>query len=1032
MKKFFTLLLLICCACSFAFSTVFALDSTQSSEETPGATEIFYGQKISVEDRVLEYKDQTETVAGVVVSPSGACYKGNFTVNEFGTWKVIYTAYFIGAAGDTVEQTETMEYFCQRRGTDLFTYNDRVNISYGDYKYGTAAAQHSGVMFTVQSGAEITFNISLDPNTFEAPVSGIGPNHSFLPVEEFRKIAPLIDFIVEPNKQFEKDFTGLTIRIADSADSDNYIEIVCADGESYGDNTMTYVRAGFDGLNAGWDPNPVNPRYITTDTGTGVQHSFQAYPADSPSRNMRLYFDYETKCMYGNRWNFSDETSTLFINDFTNDTLYQFNPWEGFTSDEVTVSLYPTDFVKEEGKILIKSIAGYDFSQSEVLEDTEKPLIEIDYNGQKPASLPDAVIGKPYTVFSATVTDNYDKDLTVSKTVLYKDQVNNVEIDVGITDGAFTPTREGTYVIRYTARDRMGNEATEEVEVHAVSGVTPIAVTLPQTVGTVTIYRQAELFSEDEIGVSGGTGTPKITRTVVDPKGKPVEVVNNKFIPELLGKYIITYVATDYVGNTDFAVYTLNVVGGADEYVVTKEVSFPPILINGFSYDFPLPTVIDTSNASLGTLPVEIRADGKTVEDKYTVDTKNSTVTLEYVVILNGETAVIDRAKIPVIQDPAEFSEKQQAFFYDAASIFTKTLENTSILFESESNGEILFANKLDAENFSLRMSFREVNFSEIYLVLTDAVNGKSVTFTLNVKDGKISSVSYPGGGWNFSAPVALDSDITVSLDGKAGLFSAGGEGNVRQTFDDGTTYGGFENGVYLKVGIRGVTAKSRFGVVNLNNQSFGTWGSNRVAPAIIAVDELVYNDEQEFGAVFVFPGLENFKAYDVFGEISRMWVEIQKPKGDTTTDETFLIDQYGTYTVTYYAEDTAGNISEYPLYIYVRDYVAPTLEISDLKGSRYSIGDVIEVPKYTVQDNLGSFCVDVILILPDNTMRLLTHDENGEIVYYLNNASIYPSSFRVDESSFRTEMQGEYTLRYVAYDDAFNTTTVELKFNVE
>ena len=312
------------------------------------------------------------------------------------------------------------------------------------------------------------------------------------------------------------------------------------------------------------------------------------------------------------------------------------------------------------------------------------------------------------------------------------------------------------------------------------------------------------------------------------------------------------------------------------------------------------------------------------------------------------------------------------------------------------------------------------------------SVNGKSFTFTLNVKEGQIFSVSYPGGGWNFSAPVALDSDITVSLDGKTGLFSVAGEGNVRQTFDDDTAFGGFENGVYLKVGIRGVTAISRFGIVNLNSQAFGTWGSDRVAPAISVVGELVYNDEQEFGAMFVCPGLENFKAYDVFDEISRMWIEIQKPNGDKTTEETFLIDQYGTYTVTYHAEDTAGNISRYPLYIYVQDYVAPTLEISELKDSRYSIGDVVEVPKYTVQDNLGSFCADVILILPDNTMRLLTHDVNGEIVYYLNNASIYPSSFRVDESSFRTEMQGEYTLRYVAYDDAFNTTTVELKFNVE
>lgn len=89
-------------------------------------------------------------------------------------------------------------------------------------------------------------------------------------------------------------------------------------------------------------------------------------------------------------------------------------------------------------------------------------------------------------------------------------------------------------------------------------------------------------------------------------------------------------------------------------------------------------------------------------------------------------------------------------------------------------------------------------------------------------------------------------------------------------------------------------------------------------------------------------------------------------------------------------------------------------------------------IPTYTVSDNLNSCFVDVILLLPNAEIRLLTHDDNGQIVYSLTNEALYNSSFINSETSFKTEQVGSYILRFVAYDDQYNRCVQELTFTVE
>lgn len=105
-------------------------------------------------------------------------------------------------------------------------------------------------------------------------------------------------------------------------------------------------------------------------------------------------------------------------------------------------------------------------------------------------------------------------------------------------------------------------------------------------------------------------------------------------------------------------------------------------------------------------------------------------------------------------------------------------------------------------------------------------------------------------------------------------------------------------------------------------------------------------------------------------------------------------------------------------------------LKVSPLAREEYAKGDTVEIPSYTVE-GAAEYKADVIVILPNSEIMLLSHDENGSVTSYANNKNLYRASFGVSDTSFCAEMKGEYTLRYVVYDKDYNRTVEELTFTV-
>ena len=136
---------------------------------------------------------------------------------------------------------------------------------------------------------------------------------------------------------------------------------------------------------------------------------------------------------------------------------------------------------------------------------------------------------------------------------------------------------------------------------------------------------------------------------------------------------------------------------------------------------------------------------------------------------------------------------------------------------------------------------------------------------------------------------------------------------------------------------------------------------------------------------------------------------------------------------VTYYAKDANGNKTSVPYTIFVRDEIAPTLEVKDNLKKEYKVGSTIKIPSYMAKDNGENCYVQVTVILPNNEMRLLEYNENGEITSLLSKDNeLYENAFKADDNAFVALHKGRYVLRIVAYDEYYNTTVKEIEFLVK
>lgn len=991
---------------------------------------IHIGDKVTVEERKIVYGGQAKDVKGKIVTPSGSAYSGReFTAKEYGSYEVVYEGYF----GHHLEK-RSVSYICQRRSTDYFEVNESATLSYGEFRHNTNKYHHQGVAIDFKNGAEIKFNIPLDMNDFLVP-QHIEPGKTYLDPSVGKDANSLIDFIVDPEELMTYDFTAIVVKLTDTENPDNYVEIRLKESgfSDYLAGALSYAKVGFSsGFAGGWEYNwqtgiPGDGKLGVS--GTGLAMSFKGQAYQDILHSGQFLFDYVNKRFYTYPASLS-HNQVFFMNDLDDPNFYKNNGWGGFTNGKCYLSITPYNFTNSKGRMIIKSVGKYSF-ENEEMPDTEKPVINIDYQGYKKTALPKALVGAYYPVFSSTVSDNYDADLITDVSVTYRDATNNKNINVNFEGDKFLVSKAGTYYINYSAKDRTGNVADAILlRVDTVNEVNPITMTLPSEHLNCSVLDEVNIPKIEDIETSGGLGNINISYEIIDPDGKVVK--NN--LPTLkvdkVGEYRIVYTGIDYIGERVTKTFTINSQGLTEPKFISS-VSLPKAVIKGFTYQFDNVEAVETVNDQLVNITPVIKVNGQTYNES--VIASGDELVIEYIAQGNTGTKT-ETFTIPVVDvsDATYFIDQSKYFYGDIAAVMNRDDVTLSL----DNDASTYFINKLDAANFAIDMTNIENydNYKYVYFKLIDADDAMvTATITIDIKNKKIS---VPGTN-NLEFSLSQNNDqFSISYnDVSRQLFDTLGKELTPLTIDDsGKPFNGFKHGLYLEFGFREVTGATKVKVNKINNQTLGykEGSGDEGNPTIRLNDTFIAN--QKHGDNFFYP---TFEAYDVLSEIDEAQITITKPdgtliKGDNHLSQVINIDAYGRYRVMYQATDMNGNIARINNVVYIYDDIAPTLSVGTLKKDTYRVGDVVELPTYTVSDNLNKYYLDIMLIMPTNEMRILIHDDNGEKTYALVDTSIYNKTFIVNDHSFRTEMTGRHKLRYVAYDDEFNRTAIEIVFYVQ
>lgn len=445
---------------------------------------------------------------------------------------------------------------------------------------------------------------------------------------------------------------------------------------------------------------------------------------------------------------------------------------------------------------------------------------------------------------------------------------------------------------------------------------------------------------------------------------------------------------------------------------LAASISLPAALVKGESYYLPVPAagsseVSITVNGEAYTAPFV--AEGTQAEIGYTA----------------ADGTAIGSYTLPVVDTNS--AADQTAYFYATSGSVSAVKNENDVALSFASDARVSFIKELSSEDLAVYLSFVEgaSNFETVTVKLTDSIDGRnSLTFSIDMAAGSIRC-------GNASASLEeMDDVLKLRYKNATGKLMLDDQPLLScDSNDSGEQFMGFKGGAYLTLGFEGVSGNSTVRVTRVSNQALGHKNSttaDMAEPVLAITSELV--STQYMGDTFQIP---SYRIYDVLSQVTESSVTVEAPNGDIYT-EAFPISQYGKYKLTFAAEDSFGNRLKTVKMIFVNDDIAPELSVTEMEKTSYKLGDTVQVPTYTVSDNLDAACVDVILILPNYEIRLLTHDAAGEITYCISDVSMYSKSFINDNSSFKAEQEGSYTIRYVAYDDQYNRTVKELVFTVE
>ena len=814
-----------------------------------------------------------------------------------------------------------------------------------------------------------------------------------------------------------------TVIIRDAHDPDNFLTIRA---HHYWNTQYVWLHA--------WAPNqqPMGLR----DTGVldidGQLGSFSNYNTDSYIGNpityggafdyensgMKLFYDAAEKAIYS-RYGQSVTEANLKIIGFADD--YQINPWKGFTTGEVYISV--TNFKS----IVVSEVYGNKLSESGIYGFPSD--IFVDTRGYAESALPDAVAGKPYPVFDAFAISKWDGKTDVSVRV-FRNYGQASYSEAEIKNGKFTPSLPGVYTIEYTARDAFHNITVKTLTVNAVheNNVTPVTLTLssePAATGTAGVFYAIPAVA----AMSGGSGNLTLTVRVLNPSGTPVPLKGGGFTPLSAGIYTIEYKVADYIGGgaPNEAVITKTVNITAQQKPVLYDVLLPAAVNSGVDLKLPVVSAADyytdpsgavppatSITVTLNGSPLTIGA-GNIVRPQVAAGT-SADMTVKYSAS-NSQGATEKTYTVKVI-NPGASSGFMANYFHPFAGSFTKTASSSGITVTSaNSNAALQFINPVLAQGFYLNFSVPSVTYNNadrVIVTLYDSADmNVSVRFEIfkNTDDTSASGGSYfsiNGGAKNVFSGNFYSENAPMGFTYSQNAFTVAdlngsSMGRVNET-EAGEPFNGFPSGkVWFTISCGTVTGSGlRLKLTNINNQPLSDRSGiqNNIYPEFQRLGHLPL--QVEAGQTVTIPAIV---AQSVLAPRTTATIDIQLVGGETIlsgasidSPREFVIPQAGSYRVIYRANDGTRTFSQTYI-IQVVEYEPPVLTVNGTPSAKVKVGATVTLPGASATDNnTKAPVIRIFVISPNRDMRMLDVSR-----------------------TFIAAGAGQYIVRYYAYDDCAN-----------
>ena len=951
----------------------------------PAANIVYEGKEYPAESRI--------------VFPNGnASTEQEFRLNQLGKYTLVYTAVIDGQRVEkTKEFSVKQDLYEVSSASSTLTFTEEIALS-------TKRAKQ-GIHVNLADGDEFRYNEPIDL------MGNHGNRYEFFTFYPYSA-----SDIVGDGKSVEVE--RFIVTLTDCYDETNYVEFeIFYKSNNAGTYYPYYLAGSAKQVNAGLEPTPMTAvsgsrKEVFIDGARYVARfgdDFGVTAAKKNADNLPCTLSYD--CLE-NRI-FVEDSQVRLINDLDNAEIYDEKKlFKGFTTGEVYLSVKGENYLGRSMRFDVERLDDKNGAalENKLIDDTKAPVIEVDFNGADENNILLAK-GEEISVFNATAYDvNAVGDL---QTVVYYNYGSEMQTQVALKNGKFTPSAVGAYTVAYIAKDQSGNVSKKTVTLNCVETNNAPAIALSvEKMATLSAGVDITLPNHSITSINGETKLQMYA--LFDGNRTDIDGNTRTFLPLNVGEYEIVYEYGDSLRNY---VWSYTVESKASDVVrFLDSPNLPAYFIKNASYSlaecyaYTFQEEIPTKNVP----QLFVSEDGgeyKACAGEAFKVAAESYVRFKYA--CQGVEYVTD--SIPVVD--ARFGDNLAMKEYFVGN-FEKNADMTGVTYLSKTktgNNSLEFILPISLSTFLLQFEVPQ-NASNYQAVRIDLVDYEHKTNVITIR--------YGNDGLKTKWTIGAGKELTLpkNFAGLHKIFYV----NDSQSFSDdsGTSYAcpvSFTSDrLLLRVTLEGIYSDAAVKVKSINNQPFNAMEEDFIKPSIKVnspAGQYQLNDEVTIGAMLPLDVLSPILNGDITVSVVAPDGNVVVAKDNTTLDKasalkeyTIVLKQYGKYVVRYSTKDQSGNKYDLPCNVIVSDSEKPVITLengySETTVISAKLNSKITVANYAVSDNISvveAIKVAVYVINPNGGLFVL-----GE------------------EKTFTADLVGKWQVCYYVYDEVGN---VELRY---